>query len=139
MAEVKNFLYCERVGFNIINDKPESTLTNPFMVLSPKFIPGTISFSMFIAISEDDRENSHNFRIIFKKVGEEENLIDTQNQSLPQLPNEGLPEESSGYMLNMDFRDVVIRNQGKYESQVYFDGKLIGTYPIYAKAVENNG
>lgn len=138
MAEVKNFLYCEGINVEVGQGGNKSSLIGPLMILRPQFIPGSFSFSIFIAIGESNCEEIHKFRLVFKKTNTTENIIDTNYQPLPQLDNEEVPGNSRGYMLNMDFRNVIIREEGYYESQVWFDDVLLNTYPIYAKAVEEN-
>ncbi len=140
MACLKSFLYCEGVNMEITPNGPKPHLVGPLITLSPMFIPGMFSFSIFMHIGEEDIKGMKTFRVVFKKKDSIEAIVDTGNQNL-QSPEEKeitLPEEARGFMINMDFRNVVIKEEGLYVSEVYYNDEKIGESIIYAKATEGN-
>lgn len=140
MVKLKTFLYCESINMEPTQNAPKLNLVGPLQVLTPMFIPGMFSFSIFMNISGEEVCNSGVFRVVFKKAGSNENIIDTGNQMLPGVGfGNGIPNEEHGFMINMDFRNVVIREEGLYVSEVYFNNEKVGESGIYAKAAENNG
>lgn len=137
MARIKTFLYCENIENQITPVGPKTSLNGPLAALRPVFIPGMFSFSIFMSMEDVELETSHRFKIIFKHEETGEVIIDTGDGEIPSQNVEGnLPKEIRGIMLNMDFRNVILRNEGYYVSEIYFDGEPIGEFPIYAKALE---
>ncbi len=142
MANLKTVLYCEGINADMTPNGPKNTLVGPLMCLAPMFIPGMFSFSIFVHIEDigEVKDLAHSFKIIFKKKNSQEEIVNTGDQ--PININKGDQTEENkmnGIMINMDFRNVVIREEGEYVSEIYFDNEKIGEGSIYAKAVENNG
>lgn len=139
MARLKSFLYCEGVNIEQTPNGPKHNLIGPLQTLSPMFIPGMFSFSIFMSISGKEVCEPCTFRVAFKKVDMDEYILDTGNQSLPGIEVEGnIPEDSHGFMINMDLKNVVIKSEGLYISEIYLNNIKIGESDIYAKAAEKN-
>ena len=51
-----------------------------------------------------------------------------------QAKDSQLPEEYRGLMIGMDLRNVVIKKEGVYFTEVSLDGKKLGAFDIYAKS-----
>ena len=41
-------------------------------------------------------------------------------------------------MMNIDFKNIVFKNEGYYESEIYLNNEKIGSYPIFVKGKESN-
>lgn len=136
MARITTFVYCENVENGNTPTGPKNNIIGPMNAIRPMFIPGTFSFSIFASILGVDLKAPHTFRIEF--FSETKAILDTGNAQLPSQSLEpDLPESERGFMINMDFRNVVFEKEGEYVSKVYFDDKLLGEYPIYVKAIKN--
>lgn len=139
MAKISNFIYCESTINEATPQGNKIHIVSPLQVFLPMFIPGMFSFSVVVGIIDLDITKPHMFKYIL--TGPDDNdkpLIDTGEIPLPPQVNvKNLPDDFSGYMSGMDFRNVVMRKEGVYVSEVFFDGNSMGKFPIKAKAVDN--
>ena len=75
--------------------------------------------------------------IIFKdslknNLVEAKDILISANQL--QRGEQSLPKEYRGIVLGMDLRNVIIKQEGVYFTEVYFDRKKLGDFDIYVKA-----
>lgn len=138
MAYITTVVYCESAQNEMTPQGPKLHLIGPMQVLTPMFIPGMFSFSILIGIQDFKLDIPHTIRFVFKGPKEgEPPILDTSDITMPVQPkNPTLPDDMQGAMMNMDFRNVVIRSEGEYFSEIFFDGESLGKFPIKAKAVE---
>lgn len=140
MPYLSTFVYCES-SQQEVNPLGQTRLTiiNPIQIFRPMFIPSMFSFGIVFGIMELDVSKQHTFRYVFRGPKDEEPLIiDTSEISLPQQPIESdLPEDMRGIMMNLDFRNVAIRNEGIYNSEIFIDGISLGKTPIKVKGRES--
>lgn len=114
-------------------------LISPQVVLRPQFIPGNFSFGIAIGIQGIDLSIVNKIKI---------NILDTHKNILQdsgwiEVPPtrsdipETLPEKYRGFVMNMDIRNLVIREEGEYSFLIYVNEKLIGTQyiPIFKALV----
>ncbi|WP_404988082.1 hypothetical protein [Clostridium culturomicium] len=140
MTTLKSFIYCEGIDTNITPNGPKPSLVSPLAALTPMFIPSMYSFSIFMSIQHDELNCNNSFRIVFRKKDSDLLIVDSGSQLLPPLDHESdLPKEARGFMINMDLKNVVIKEEGMHICEVYINDILIGGSEIYAKAAENNG
>lgn len=140
MTSLKSFIYCEGIDTNLTPNGPKPSLVSPLATLTPMFIPSMYSFSIFMSIQHDELNCNNSFRIVFRKKDSDLAIVDSGNQILPTLNIESdLPKEARGFMINMDLKNVVIKEEGMHTCDVYINNNLIGSSEIYAKAGENNG
>lgn len=134
MPIISTFMYCEEA--KPIGDKLQ--INNPLNIFRPPFVPSTFSFSIVFGIlGLDITEDLSLVRLIFKK--QDEVVIDTGNLEIKQEKDPNLtvlPMEARGLMANLDFRNVILRSEGMYETDIYLNGEKIGNYPIYVKGGE---
>ena len=136
MAEISTFLYCE-------NAQPlpngGMTINGPMKIITPKYIPGVFSFTIFFGIIGIDLSDPHTLQIKFMKKGENKALVDTDKLNLQnqEIKANILPLDMRGFMANLDFRNVELETEGEYVTKVILDGELKGEFPIKAKAVNN--
>lgn len=138
-TKVSTFIYC--LGTTNSGDKNSPlNAMGVVPVLTPEFIPSTFSFSIVIGIQGIDDACNHTMDIIFKD-SQENSLVEARNLSLPleQLKNGDveLPQEYKGIMLGMDLRNVIMRYEGVYHTEVNFDGQKLGDFDIYVKAKQH--
>jgi hypothetical protein len=138
MAKITNFAYCENTQNEMTPSGPKLHLVGPMQVMLPMFIPGMFTFSIFIAIMDLDIEIQHNIKFIFRGPDSgEPPIFDTGEITLPgQIPVLNLPEDMRNLMLGLEFTNVVFRKEGIYSTDIFFDGELLGNYPIKAKGIE---
>lgn len=118
MAKISSFVICDTIT-NVSNgENPQvQALVNPQSILRPEFIPGTFSFGVSIGITGivSDKPTDIKFEIQNPK-GE---IIQTSAGVLPVVPvvpgDEKLPNEYRGYQINMDLRNLTIREDGIYK------------------------
>lgn len=105
--------------------------------MTPEFIPSMFSFSIVLGIRGIDDTSNHLLDIIFKDC-EGNALVEAREIQITseQLQAKGsqLPEEYRGLMIGMDLRNVVIKKEGVYSTEVSLDGKKLGAFDIYAKS-----
>lgn len=95
------------------------------------------SFSIIIGVRGIDETCDHIMDIIFKDSSGS-NLVVAKNMliSADQLKegDQSVPEDYRGIVVGMDLRNVIIKQEGVYCTEVYFDGKNLGDFDIYVKA-----
>lgn len=131
MAKIINFLYCESIQQN-----PNGTLSinGPMQVISPAYIPGMFSFSIFISVGDLELDRVHTMQFKFnRKIGDtsieniEKALVDTGIMTIPVQTNNIV---TNGLMANMELRNVPLEAEGTYETGVWLDGQFINSYII---------
>lgn len=133
MASVSTFMYCE--GAQIIpqaNGENKMHIQGPMHIFTPPYVPGLFSFSVVFGLLDIDLENERSFRLTFGPT-EGPPLIDTDWITIPKNNDpikNSLPPEMRGFMMNLDFRNVNFTQPGLYRSEVFFNGKKLGEYPI---------
>lgn len=136
MARLGNFIYClnaERVP--AVNGKGDTI--NAMGVLSAltlEFMPGTFSFSIIFSVLDADASQRNEIQIIFSKA--DTVLIDSGVISIPPIEstdNYDLPKEYKGLNMSMDFRNVIFKEEGLYQTKVMFNGQEVGINEIYVK------
>lgn len=135
-AIVSTFIYC----LGTTNMEGKNSPINAMGVLqnlTPEFIPSTFSFSIIVGIKQIDLSSDHKLDIIFKDT-EGNNLVEAKDipVSAEQLKSGdlNLPEDQRGLMLGLDLRNVILKKEGNYKTEVRLDGIILGEFDIYAKA-----
>ncbi|GLG06370.1 DUF6941 family protein [Sellimonas catena] len=135
-AIVSTFIYCLGTT-NIEGKNSPINAMGVLQNLTPEFIPSTFSFSIVVGIKQIDLSSDHKLDIIFKDT-EGNNLVEAKDIpiSAEQLKNGdlNLPEEQRGLMLGLDLRNVILKKEGNYKTEVRLDGIILGEFDIYAKA-----
>lgn len=136
MPNISNFMYCERIE---PGPNGQLLLTNPLLIINPMFVPGMFSFGVVFGIKDMNLDENHALRLLFLSPDEKDApIIDTNNLPLARetLSGQkiGLPVEEQGVMLNLDFRNVVLKSEGTYKTVIILDGVTLGEYSIYVKA-----
>lgn len=134
MLHISTFMYSE----DTIQDPQAKSLhiVNPTMVFKPTFIPSLYSFSVTLSIVGLEFQKDPKLRFKFWSENEPDKmLVDTGEIPLPKNNNDDsdLPEEFRGGMLTMNFRNLPLKYQGKYFSEVFIDEESLGTFPVFAK------
>lgn len=141
MPIISTFMYCEKAEVNPQDGK--LNITNPFLALTPAFIPGQFSFAVAFSIVGMDLTRENQFQIkFFKSDAPDRTIIDAGPLVIPaglqDQVSRVLPVEHKGIMINLDFRNIILREVGMYTSEVYLNGDKMGEYPIYAKGEESS-
>lgn len=145
MPRISTFMYSDNARMDLNGDQQQINITNPMIAFKPAFIPSTFSFAVTIGIAGFDLRQAHKLQYIFKELNSDDNIIDTGDVLFPARSNNVqdtdslLPLEHRGVVINLDFRNVIFKREGDYISYVYFDGELLGSFPIYVKGIETNG
>ena len=88
-----------------------------------------------------DIEKTNVVKIVLKDNAGKE-IVNTGDISLPpnmKEENIALPPEYTGYNMSMDFRNVVFEAEGEYCTEVYINGELVFTAPIYVRGKRGTG
>ena len=136
MARVSTFLYCDSFENIMTPSGPKLNVSNPLQIFTPAYIPGNFSFGILIGIIGFDTKITHSLRVIFKHKESEKSVFDTGNIEFPTNAESKLPTYLDGTMINMDFRNVVFENDGEYFTEVIFDDKKLGEFPIWATTIK---
>lgn len=143
MAKISTFIYSENTAQEMTPNGPKLHILTPLQVFLPRFIPGTFSFSITFGILDYDLLKEHKIQIKF--INNKENiLVDTGSITLPINSNKPkidgktveLPLDMQGSIMNMNFQNVVFREEGIYKTNIVFDNDNIGSYEIKVKGVE---
>lgn len=138
MERITNFIYCLNVA-NIQNEQGTTLNANGILAtLLPEFIPGMFSFSIVFTIL-GLKEKTYDFGVLFKDP-EGNVVVDTGVVSVPfkeislnDKNKVSLPDEEKGLTLSLDLKNVILKTNGYYSTNVFCDGKNLGEFKIYAK------
>ncbi|MZP30579.1 hypothetical protein GTO91_12730 [Heliobacterium undosum] len=136
MPYISSFLYAED---SVQLPGQPLNIVNPQIVLRPMFVPGMFSFTIVFGISEVVVTEAHTLRCIF--CGPEgEVVLDTGAFDVPVQPDaikrKDDPIETQALMVNMNFRNVPFKCEGRYNTQVFLDGTNIGNVPVMVRGNE---
>lgn len=141
MPKISTFMYCEETLKN--GDDNQILLRNPLTVFRPAFVPGMFSFSIVFGISGIKiSEKEYKLQLRFINSAEPNNpIINTGIIPLTydpnvQPPDSELPSEHQGIMINMDFRNAILKNEGDYYTEVILNDEVLGTFTVYVKGAE---
>lgn len=106
-------------------------IVNPLHLIRPQFIPSAYTFSITFGLKGLDPDSEHNIRFqLLTPSGS--SAMDTNDISLPKNTgfDRNLPKDVNGLMLNLDFRNVALREIGEYKGIVFVNNEAIGNYPL---------
>lgn len=128
MAKVSNFIYC----MNSLTSDTEANVMGVLSAITPEYIPGTFSFSVFCSIL-DLEEDIHTLNMKFITPDGEE-IVNIEG-TIPYKPNleNNLPKEYVGVNISSNWQNVVFKKSGLYKTLVTLDGIDCGTYEIFVK------
>lgn len=92
-------------------------LVNPTLFYKLPFIPGSLDLAVIVATYGVDTSVNHTTRLLIRKSGNLEPIAITD---VIPLPANFLPG-NEGINLNLEFKKVIIRDEGEYEVVFVFD------------------
>lgn len=92
-------------------------LVNPTLFYKLPFIPGSLDLAVIVATYGVDTSVNHTTRLLIRKSGNPEPIAITD---VIPLPANFLPG-NEGINLNLEFKKVIIRDEGEYEVVFVFD------------------
>lgn len=135
-TRVSTFIYCLGTTNLEGKDAPINAM-GVLSIMTPEFIPSTFSFSIIVGIQGIDIFQNHKMSIIFKDSSGE-HVVEAKDIPIrvEQFGNSdsNLPENFRGLMLGMDMRNVIIKAEGVYCTEIIFDNKKLGDFEIYVRA-----
>lgn len=125
----------EQINLNqVINNQNQpvsfNKLVNPSLFFKIPFIPGSLDLAI-VAATQGMSKADHNTKLFFRKVGSTNILADTGNLPIPAA----LIQEGEGVNLNVEFKKIIIREEGEYEAVVSIDDEEF-SQTIFIKGIE---
>lgn len=130
MAKITMFMLCDSIN-NVPGPQGATPhLVSPQLVLRPMFIPGNFSFG--IAVGVQDLDIKKPIKLGFTIVAPGGDILQNSDDSeIPVINKEDvLPSEQQGIMLNLDFRNLVIHEEGIYKFALRVNGETLEEQPI---------
>lgn len=131
MARIVSFSYCEMVQNEVSSGIPKAHIVGPLIVLAVPFIPTTFSFSVSIGISGIDIAEPN--KIQYKLLSPSGNIIHDTNEIILPIDRTApakLPKMYRGIQLNIDLRNLVLKEEGEYESLIVVNGEKLKGYNL---------
>ena len=132
-TRVLYFVYCEAVENKALpNGKQQTNIMNPLQFIGLKYLPTGFSYSICFSIQGFDIERQNELQIVLKNE-QNEIVNDTGKIILPAVDekaNVSLPENYRGMQMTIDFRNVSFEKEGMHMSELWFNDKKLGEYPI---------
>ena len=135
MISVINFVYCLNVIRKVNPDRTETVDASGILpVLLPESIPGNFSFSIVFTVLGINPKQLNNVQIQFKK----DNVIVADSgiisiAPIDKLEKNSLPDDYVGLNMSMDFRNIVFKKTGIYNTLIFINSKEIASEPIYVQ------
>ena len=125
MAYVSSFVYCESIGVQAdLNGNARSIINNPLPSLNPIAIPGNYSFSVSMVISDITVPIPSTVGLNF--IDPTGIILNSVSLEIPKSIDANL----NNVRMDMDYRNLVLPIEGKYVTEVVYDGKSIGNFSI---------
>ncbi len=129
MPYVSSFVYCDNVPILSTPQGPQQQIINPLEALKPIAIPGNFTFCVSCTIAGLELGKEHSVQIAFYDSDEKFccDFVNTKFLAPMVLPDGKMPQ---ALQMNVDVRNVVLRNPGIHSTQVKVDGEIIGIFKI---------
>jgi len=141
---ISTFLLCDAIdNVQKMGNSVVPRLTAPQIALRPMFIPGAISFAIYLGITGMDLTKSNVIKILIYSP-KNEIIHEIVENGIPATQKDiELPDEYNGCMLFIDIRNMVVMEAGKYPIKVFVNDNEIGSdfIPVFQKVkhdVNNN-
>lgn len=129
MEYISSFIYCDNIQIEMTPQGPRHQVVNPLQVLSPVSIPSNYSFSIACNVAGFDVTKENRVRVCF--LAPSGNMVNDTGEIKFQIPQEQIkPNRPNVMQLNLDMRNVVLKEEGLYSTNVYVNGEEIGNYKI---------
>jgi len=123
MAKITTFAFGTTVANISEKQGPTPHLVAPQVVLRPAFIPSNFSFGVTFGIRGVDITN-HIMLRFFISSPSGTIVHDSGDTELPVVgKKDTLPAEYQGLVVNLDLRNIVIKEEGIYSLVVYINGE----------------
>ena len=127
MPNISNFTYCLDSSSNNIS----TTINGVLNVITPDYIPGNFSFSVFLSIL-DIQPGTHELKMIFKDPDDNIAVNIAGNVVFENPQNALVPLDYLGINVSANWNNVLFEKSGEYKTEVYVDEELIESFKIYA-------
>ena len=131
MTKVDNIIFCLRTA----NSENHSVnISKILSALTPEYIPGLFSFSIFFTLLDLDYSREHSLSVCFTDP-DGIDVVKIENQTIPANMHHtsNLPNEYSGIHIVMDWNNVNLKSSGLYTIKIIYDENEIGSKSIYVK------
>ena len=139
MVRITTFTLCDSVNTQHGPQGQQTTqLVEPRIVLRPMFIPGNYSFGISIGVQGVNLHQQN--RVSFQIFAPNGDIV--QNSGTTDIPAFGqkdtLPPEFQGLVLNLDIRNLIVKEEGIYKLILYINEEPLAAQqiPIF-RGVEN--
>ena len=106
--------------------------------ITPPFLPTTFTFAVGIGVVGINLEVTNYLKYSFVSPSNKDVVI--QEFPLPIAPNDvNLDADMQGFILSLNMQNVILQDEGYYQSKIHLNNTLIGEYSIKVKAVTQNG
>jgi hypothetical protein len=140
MVHVSTFIYAQDSN-TVANTEGGNSLhlINPQHIFTPAFIPSLFSFAIMFGILGIEQSKEHKIRVVFRGPNPNEGpILDTGDFNYPANDQgKDLPLEMQGFLMNLNLRNVPLKYEGEYATDIYADGILLGTFPIKVKGKQS--
>ena len=125
--KIVSFTYCESVSKNEVGG--QLVICGPLLTLTPVNLPSTYSFVVSFGVYDINKGDDNRIKIEFKDCHDKIISMNETNQfDLPKEMKNSM--QPVGIQVNVEFRNVVLKEEGTYTTTITINGKCIGTYPI---------
>lgn len=122
MAFITSFIYCRDPEELQIPSQAE--VIKPMQVIRTKYIPTYFTFSIACVIYGTDFAKENRLNLCFRNP-EGEVVLDTGEASINKRE-----DNTDLLQINVEFRNVVLKEAGIYRTEVKINNELLGSYPI---------
>ena len=136
MEYISSFTYCDSIQTDFTPQGPRHQIVSPLQVLSPIALPSNYSFAIACGIAGFDvtKENSAKIQFVSPTGQIINDTGDINFQFPPEQTNPGKP---SVMQINLDMRNVALREIGIHSTKIFINDIEIGEYKIPVIVGEN--
>lgn len=127
MAVLNNLIYCMQA-----QNAGVLSAINIVGSLTPEYIPGLYSFSIVALVYDLNSDPKHSIKIEIKDPDGSSIAIASGDVNSQKIDT-NLSKEHYGLNIALNLNNVEFKKEGLYNTEVFFDGSLIGNKEVYVK------
>lgn len=128
-AYISSFTYCDSIRTEVTPEGTSNEIVTPLQQLEPIAIPGNYSFAISCSITGFDVDKVNTVQILFQDFNKQI-LYDSGVVEFQVPVNQQQKKGMTSMQFNIDFRNLVFRNEGLYSTEIIFNGKSLGEQKI---------
>lgn len=133
MAQIVSFVYCDKVQQKFVNGQLQPQVVQPLTFLSPINFPSNYSFSIVCSFNGINTFEKNTLEV--RLLSPTKKLVESTGKINLEIDDKNSETDNVSMTFNLDFHNIIFREEGEYTTEIILNDVLLGSYPIEAKKV----